>query len=284
MIQPSDLARDYGIAVSQLRPHPGGFTSDCWVADEAWFVKVWRQPETPHGIELLGDLRATGLPVPAPVPTVSGELHATLGGRPYAVFSYISGRTATRDDWRQTAQALRRVHSVEYGGLPPGSMDEPAIWRLRDHLDHPWISDRREEVAASIDRLERAIQRAQAKTVRHVVCHRDFGGFNLILGDDGEVAAIVDWEQAVLGPREHDVWIAAEGKNCAEFLTEYGARDLDLDHLEYALLARALRDLAARVLHEVDRPGVDTWGFGRIARLDGDLARFRPFCGWRWAG
>jgi spectinomycin phosphotransferase len=89
-------------------------------------------------------------------------------------------------------------------------MDEPEVWRLREYLDHAWIESRREEVAASIVRLERAIDRAQRKTVPHVVCHTDFGGLNVILDDD-EVAAIVDWEQAALGPREHDVWIAAEG-------------------------------------------------------------------------
>jgi hypothetical protein len=82
----------------------------------------------------------------------------------------------------------------------------------------------------------------------------------------------------VIGPREHDVWIAAEGPHGAAFLEMYGARDLDRDHIEYALLARALRDLAARVFSEVDRPGIDTWGFRRIAKLDNDLALFRPFC------
>jgi aminoglycoside phosphotransferase (APT) family kinase protein len=111
-----------------------------------------------------------------------------------------------------------------------------------------------------------------------VLCHRDFGGSNLIIAG-GEVTAVLDWEQAVHGPREHDLWIAAEGSDGSAFLAEYGALDLDLDHLEYALLARALRDLAARVLSETDRPGVDTWGFRRIAKLDADLAMFRPFCG-----
>lgn len=276
-VQGSDLARDYGVTITRLRPHPGGFDSDCWAADEAWFVKMWRRREPPTGLSLLRDLSAAGLPVPAPIPTVTGELHATLRGRPYAVFPYVRGRTASRADWRQTAQALKRVQALEQVDLPPSTMDEPEIWQLRERLDHPWIENRREEVAESIVRLEQAIGRAKAKAVRHVVCHLDFGGSNLIL-NDGEVAAIVDWEQAVLGPREHDVWIAAEGDRCALFLAEYGARDLDINHIEYALQARALRDLAARVLHEVDRPGVDIWGFRRIAKLDSDLAQFRPFC------
>ncbi|WP_165949276.1 phosphotransferase enzyme family protein [Kribbella turkmenica] len=277
MIEASDLARDYGLTADELRPHAGGFNSDCWVADSKWFVKVWRRG-TPEDLDLLCTLAATGLPVPAPLRTVAGELHAIAGGRPYAVFPYVHGRMATHDDWRPAAQALKRVHALEHVDLPPATLDEPAIWPLRDHLDHPWIADRREEVVASIARLEHTIERARTKTVRHVVCHLDLHGLNLILDDSDEIAAIVDWEQAVIGPREHDVWIAAEGAHLEAFLTEYGARDLDSDHLEYALLARGLRDLAARVFNEVDRPGVDTWGFRRIAKLDTDLARFRPFC------
>jgi len=74
------------------------------------------------------------------------------------------------------------------------------------------------------------------------------------------------------------VWIAAERKDGESCLAAYGARDLDLDHIEYALLARALRDMAARVMTEEDRPGVDAWGFRRFAKLERDLDMFRPFC------
>ena len=71
------------------------------------------------------------------------------------------------------------------------------------------------------------------------------------LMDDGRVAAILDWEQAVLGPREHDVWMAAEGDHGDLFMAKYNARD---------------------------PPGVETWGFRRIAKLERDLEMFRPFC------
>ena len=33
-----------------------------------------------------------------------------------------------------------------------------------------------------------------------------------------------------------------------------------MTHLEYARLARSLRDLAARILNEVDLEGINTWG------------------------
>jgi aminoglycoside phosphotransferase (APT) family kinase protein len=194
------------------------------------------------------------------------------------VFPFVPGREANDDDdWRITAQALKRIHELDGIDLPRGSMHEPAIWWLQDRLDHPWVKDRRSQIAENIARLEGAITRASTKAVPYVLCHRDFGGANLLL-DDGKVAAILDWEQAVVGPREHDLWIAAEGRQGEEFLVEYGARDLDLDHLEYALLARALGDMAARIRTQADRPGVDTWGFQRIARLERDLKMFRSFC------
>lgn len=36
----SDLVRDFRLTPATLRLHPGGFESDCFVADEMWFVKV----------------------------------------------------------------------------------------------------------------------------------------------------------------------------------------------------------------------------------------------------
>lgn len=273
-----DLARDYGLQVGAVDRHPGGFASDCLVADGTWFVKIWRRGELPERLELFGELSAAGLPVPAAVPARTGELHSWWQGRPYAVFPFVTGRTADDDrDWRLTAQAMKRIHDLDGIDLPLATLDEPHVWWLRDHLDHPWLAGRRHVVADSLVRLERTIARARAKTVPHVVCHRDLHGLNQLIDDD-HVAAVLDWEMAALAPREHDLWIAASGTRGADFLTEYGAHDLDLDHLEYALLARALRDLSARVATGTDRPGVDTWGFRRIANLERDLDLFRPFC------
>ncbi|MEU4196537.1 aminoglycoside phosphotransferase family protein [Kribbella sp. NPDC026611] len=273
-----DLARDYGLTTSALQPHPGGFRTDAWVVDRRWFVKLWPAGEKPTGLETLSELAALGLPVIEPVRTVRGELSAMADDRAYAVFPYVEGRTATWDDWRVAARALRQVRDVPPRvDLPAGNLDEPHIWELGRNLDHPWIVDRRDEVAAAIERVRDVI--AGLKPVREVVCHTDFHGLNLLLDDEGEVLAILDREDAVIGPREHDVWVAAEGPQVVEFLEEYGVRDLDLGHLEYALLARGLRDMSARVLQEVDRPGVDTWGFDRIRRVDRMLEVFRAYCG-----
>jgi Ser/Thr protein kinase RdoA (MazF antagonist) len=103
---------DYPIEGSICRRHPGGFESDCWVVDDAWFVKVWRRAHPPDGLDLLARLRSAGLPVPVPIPTRAGELFAWWQGRPYAVFPFLAGRAADDRDHGLTARMVRRVQEV----------------------------------------------------------------------------------------------------------------------------------------------------------------------------
>ena len=149
---------------------------------------------------------------------------------------------------------------------------------LRDRHDHPWIGDRRDELMVDVDRLEAVIERARAIDVPHVVCHHDLFPHNVLIDRDGRVATLLDWGHAMLAPREHDVFAALCGPDPVRFLRAYGAERLDLTHLEYARLARSLRDLAVRIGNEVDLEGVNTWGFDGLRRVDADLALARPFC------
>ena len=75
-----DLRHAYGIEVRELRRHPFGFESECWIADDRWFVKVWRH-DPPGNLALLERL---DLPVPIPLRTRDGELVATAGTASYA--------------------------------------------------------------------------------------------------------------------------------------------------------------------------------------------------------
>jgi aminoglycoside phosphotransferase (APT) family kinase protein len=185
----------------------------------------------------------------------------------------VHGRTATWADWAEIARVMRRMHDIDVERLdvPRAEFDRSGIELLRSRLDHPWIRDRRDEVTRMVDHLESVIERATRIARAGVLCHGDLIGDNVLIGDDGRVVAMVDWDHAEIAPREHDVWIATEGPHTAEFLRAYGAIDLNPTHLEYALLRRAVGDLAARTAEEVDRPGIDTWGFDRWRRLEHNL-------------
>lgn len=269
----------FGTKVGELRPHPGGFEADAFT-DGRWFLKLWRQqPDSDAALALTAELAARGIPVPAAVRALDGSYTGRHRGRPYALFPFADGRPGTWNDADAIARAMGALHEVADLHLPRTDMDERwCIELLRDRYDHPWIVDRRAEVEASVDRLEAVIERARAIDVPHVVCHHDLFPHNILVDREGRVATLLDWGHAMLAPREHDVFVALCGPDPVRFLRAYGAERLDLTHLEYARLARSLRDIAARIDNEVDLEGVNTWGFDGLRRVDADLALARPFC------
>jgi hypothetical protein len=265
----------FGVEVGELRPHPGGFEADAFT-DGRWFVKLWRQePDSDAALALTAELAARGIPVPAAQRALDGSYTAEHLGRRYALFPYVDGRQGTWNDADAIARAMRAVHEIADLVLPRTAMDEWCIEALRDRQDHPWIGDRRGEVMANVDRLEAVIERARAIDVPHVVCHHDMFPHNVLIDRD---ATLLDWGHAMLAPREHDLFAALCGPDPVRFLRAYRAEGLDLTHLEYARLARSLRDLAARIHNEVDLEGINTWGFDGLRRVDADLALARPFC------
>jgi aminoglycoside phosphotransferase (APT) family kinase protein len=272
----AEILEAFALRVGALRRHGLGWESAGWT-DDVWFVKVWRDLP-PANLAVLGQLRLS-VPVPVAHPTVDGESFArTAAGRHYGVFRFFNGRHATGGDWRESARVLRLVHEHTMVDLPAVAIGEGAtISDLRDRLDHPWIRGRRGEVEQYLSRLESLVGEVARHAPEPVLLHGDYGRWNLLVDSAGAASAILDWDHACIGPREHDVWVAFEHPDASAFLRTYGADRLDRVHLEYALLRRAVQDLAARVVNETDREGVELWGFARWRRLDADLARAAPF-------
>lgn len=271
----AEIRDAFGIGVGDLRRHGTGWESVGWT-DGVWFVKVWRDAP-PANLPILEQLTLT-VPIPVAQRTRDGNRSAVAAtGRRYGVFPFFNGRHATNKDWREAARVLRLVHGQPLVDLPETTLGEPSASQLRDRLDHPWIKGRHREVEHYLSRLESVIEEAALDIPESVLLHGDFGGRNLLLDKAGTASAVLDWDQACIGPREHDVWVAFEHADPVGFLRTYGASNLNRAHLEYALLRRAVQDLAARVCNETDREGVELWGFARWRRLDADLERATPF-------
>lgn len=271
-----ELRRDFGVDGSACDHCTVGFESDGWIIDSRWFVKVWHDHDHPVDLTLPGALADVGLPVPRPL---RASPTRTDDGRLYAVFPYVHGRHATEADAIEVARLLRRVHDVPTEHLPLVATSQPdqLVDQLRPRLSHPWIAARAGELNEWLDRFEEVLARARSTQVPVVLSHDDLDGTNVLIGDDGQVVAALDWDWARLGPREHDLWTVIDHTHPRRFLEAYGIDELDLNttHLEVGLIRRALSDLAARVVQQVDRPGITTWGFERLARIDDTLALFR---------
>ena len=274
-----EVADHFGIDVGELAPHASGFEADAFT-DGRWFVKLWRlEPHGDAALALTVELAERGVPVPAAAQALDGTFTGQHDDRCYSVFPFVEGHSATWGDAETIGRAVRALHEQTGLHAPCTELDEWCIDALRDRYDHPWIAGHRDELAMYVDRLEAVIGRARTVEVPKVVCHQDLLPHNVLVDDAGRITALLDWGSAMLAPREHDLFASFCGPDPEplRYFQAYGAEGLDLTHLEYARLARSLRDLAARVTNEIDREGVDRWGLVGLRQVDADLALAKRF-------
>lgn len=149
--------------------------------------------------ELLGVLRAAGLPVPRP-------RHADESGRilpgPYLVVDFVDGEVLREppadpgDAARQLAGVLAAIHRAPWPrAAVPVLRDKAAMFRARLG-DRPAVLDE----ALSEGRIRAALARAwpPARGNEPVLLHGDFWPGNT-LWRDGNLAAVIDWEDAGSG-------------------------------------------------------------------------------------
>src|SRR5262249_58945025 len=87
-----------------------------------------------------------------------------------------------------------------------------------------------------------------------VLCHSDAGGENLLI--DGDTIAVLDWDDVVVAPPEHDLQAALDvgvQRVFRAYAAAGGASPLHLEHFAFYLLRRYLGDMTVRflrLLHE----------------------------------
>jgi homoserine kinase type II len=197
--------------------------------------------------EVTTRLAATGLPVPAAIPTVDGaRLVNTTEGR-FAVYPWVAGRHVrgldlTAAQCFELGALLGGMHDALARLLPPVP---PTAWKaaadtastrelietLLGRLPPPLSRDSFDDVAFRVlverkDMLaglaDRQPPAARARVGGYV--HGDFHALNLLYDDAGAVAAILDWDRLATGP------LAAEVVRAATLLFGFGdRRGMDLD-------------------------------------------------------
>ncbi|MEV1108361.1 phosphotransferase [Micromonospora sp. NPDC049751] len=243
---------------------------------------------TPAGLIVAAHLAERGVPgVAAPVRTRAGRLYAERDGVRLSVVPWVSDLRAldgpmSEAHWRAYGELLAAVHAVPVTGelerlLPGGGDAYPSILaatrdvagRLRDQVDSgdPLVADLAARWAANADRVSTllaGVERLAAhRSGSAVVCHGDPHLGNLLLGPDGQVW-LIDWDDAVLAPRECDLMFVVGGvlafapitpEQERAVLAGYGAVDIDAARLAWFLAVRALDDLSDWTRQALDPTG-----------------------------
>ncbi len=201
--------------------------------------------------KLLHLLHSIGLAVPEPYHLdQSGEIFPT----PYVVLEYIEGKPEFApanlpDLILQFAASLSRIHHVDCSHLDVSFLPQQAQRCAAKLRERPATVDESLDEGPIRDALEAAWPLPQRNT--SVLLHGDFWPGN-ILWKDGQLAAVIDWEDAAVGDPLADVansrleilW--AFGSDAMQrFTHQYQSMTtIDFTHLPYWDLCAALRPVA----------------------------------------
>ena len=181
-------------------------------------------------------LQDTGLPVPQ---LIGYESNSELLGTPFYIMKRLPGRVITEnppyhlggwfkeelDDklrgqiWSEAVDAIAAIHRLDWQALHmefllfPELGDTPLQQELNEYQSYvDWVEER---AGRDYPELHIALDWLQANQPREepvALCWGDARPGNLLLDNDTNISAILDWEMARLGNPVHDIswWLALD--------------------------------------------------------------------------
>jgi spectinomycin phosphotransferase len=279
------LAAHYGLVVASVTFLPIGndFQAAVYrvVATDGteYFLKIRFGPVYEPGLRVPRALVDLGIAhVLAPLRTQAGALWCALDadeGTTIVLYLFIRGENAklvglSDEQWREFGSTLRAVHESgreerfrdqlrrEDFTLPAAAV----VRRLLAELDGATFTSPAAEQFARFwrnhaPRIDGVLTRAEAlgsqlrrRSFAHVLCHSDFHGANILVGEDGRIW-LVDWDGSLLAPRERDrLFVVGSriGRHVTPreedlFFAEYGPTEIDAEALAYYRSERRIEDL-----------------------------------------
>lgn len=279
------VREDFGVTLESVRPVGYGAdeTAELWRAVDAdgRVLAVKLSGRTPAGLVLSAYLAERGVPgIAAPLRTRDGDVCAVRDGRRLSVVPWVSDERALGGGmevahWRAYGRVLAAVHATEVTEeltrlLPAEDhthrqvaarvrATDRAVAAVDDATADPFTREAAGRwrpvaglLAGLLDRADALGAELRGRPVAQVVCHGDPHLGNVLLDVDGGVW-LIDWDDAVLAPRERDLMFVRGGvlafaaitpRQQAAFFEGYGPVEPDPVRLAYHLTVRALDDIA----------------------------------------
>jgi spectinomycin phosphotransferase len=274
----------FGIRVTALAFLPVGNDAASWAyrvraaRGQDWFLKVRAGADRVPGAVVPWHLQRLGVPhVLAPLASGTGAPTVRVGGfalrqvhavRPPAELARLVGREAFRPSRCELIADLEAL--LAGAAADPPARELARCWRARQGVI--------DGLVGRADELGRHLAR---RSFPLVLCHADLHTWNVLVDADGQ-PWIVDWDEAILAPRERDLMFVVGGiadglvrpGDTDRFFQGYGRVEVDPRLLAYYRAAWAVQDIAAYGEQVLMMPAVGEET--RRAAVDGFVDLFGP--------
>ena len=174
-------------------------------------VRISPEPEKIKAFqkELWATQKVREVGVPSPEVLVVG----TVGSEPYMITRRVTGAEATHHPRRshivhemgRYAQVINSIRTTNFGANSDWTTNEPQHSTWAEYLDKEWDVERRLSVFAEhkmlssrqLQKLKKIIDDTRPARLEPSLNHGDLRLKNVIVDDDGEITAILDWEDCL---------------------------------------------------------------------------------------
>ena len=279
------LREEYGLAAVRIAFLPLGADHNtavyCVVAEDRqpYFMKLRRSDFDEIAVALPKFLHDQGIvQIIAPVATLTGRLWANVGAFTLILYPFLEGRDGcyqvnlSDGHWVELGTALKRIHSAllpsalarripqetysprwreivktTLGRVADVAFSDPVAAELA-----AFLQARRDQILDLVGRAERLASVLTVRSLEFVLCHSDIHAGNVLIDATGALY-IVDWDNPILAPKEHDLMFISggqfgDGHTAQEeetlFYRGYGQPEIDPSALAYYRYERIIQDVA----------------------------------------
>lgn len=284
------LRAAYDLTAASIEFLPLGYDANAGVyrvmADDGtiYFLKVKKGGVAATSLAVPRALRDAGIEqVAAPLPTRSGQLATDVEAFALILYPFIAGgmvmqRGLADARWRELGTVVQQMHAFELPAalaqqLTRETFEPPRTALLREvdarlagaENGGSGFTDDYQRALAALWREQRGLiltiaaraeaygRQLRARDLPFVLCHADLHTANVLVNDAGQFF-IVDWDGALLAPKERDLMfvtgagagaIVAYGQRAADlFFSGYGSTPIDPLALAYYRCDWVVQDVA----------------------------------------
>jgi len=276
------LDTHFNTQVAALVFLPIGDDSDSWVyrvevaGGPTYFLKVRTDMGQAPGTAVPHYLHRHGVPhVLPPLLTNTGEPFIHVNRFALTLYPMIKGSTGadvglSPDHWRELGAVMRQIHALPLTEaltqIARPELFRPSRRELVGDLEARMTASTRDQVGQELTTFWQARRDIIHSLIEHadvmgrqlerlpfprVLCHADMHAWNLLVDSKNQLW-IVDWDEAILAPKERDLMFVVGGIGASLrpgdtewFFQGYGEATIDQHLLSYYRYAWAVQDICA---------------------------------------